>query len=117
MRKLLAMCLVLVWACLPASHTLGQDAGEDNLVTVEVTGVGMSEAEAVNDALRKAVEEGAGTFIYSHSETEDFALVRDTVLARSAGFVQSKEVRGRFASAPSSRCGESRTPGAWCRTS
>ena len=92
MRKLLAMCLVLVWACLPASHTLGQDAGEDNLVTVEVTGVGMSEAEAVNDALRKAVEEGAGTFIYSHSETEDFALVRDTVLARSAGFVQSKEV-------------------------
>ena len=70
MRKLLAMCLVLVWACLPASHTLGQDAGEDNLVTVEVTGVGMSGAEAVNDALRKAVEEGAGTFIYSHSETE-----------------------------------------------
>ncbi len=92
MRKLLAMCLVLVWACLPAADTLGQDAGGDNLVTVEVTGIGMSEAEAVNDALRKAVEEVAGTFIYSHSETEDFALVRDTVLARAAGFVQSKEV-------------------------
>jgi hypothetical protein len=64
----------------------------DNLVEVTVTGSGMSEEEATRDALRKAVEQGAGTFISSRSETKDFALVRDTVLAKSAGFVQSKTV-------------------------
>jgi len=64
----------------------------DNLVEVTVTGGGANEDEALRDALRKAVEQGAGTFISSHSETKDFALVRDTVLARSAGFVQSKKV-------------------------
>jgi hypothetical protein len=42
--------------------------------------------------MRKAIESGAGTFISSHSETKDFALVRDTVLARAAGFVQSRQI-------------------------
>lgn len=64
----------------------------DNLVEVTVTGSGTTEDEAVRDAMRRAVEEGAGTFISSHSEMRDFALVRDTVLAKSAGFVQSRRV-------------------------
>lgn len=63
-----------------------------NLVEVTVLGQGVDKEEALRDALRKAVERGAGTFIYSHSETEDFALVRDTILARSAGFVQSHKI-------------------------
>lgn len=61
----------------------------NNLVEVTVSGIGMDEKEAIRDAQRKAVEYGAGTYIYSHSETRDFALVKDTVLARSAGFLQS----------------------------
>jgi D-alanyl-D-alanine dipeptidase len=63
-----------------------------NLVEVTVLGQGVDKDEALRDALRKAVERGAGTFLYSHSETEDFALVRDTILARSAGFVQSHKI-------------------------
>jgi len=99
MRKLLAMWLTLACVLTPTVCILaapgdadGADDADTGLVTVEVTGIGMTEAEAVNDALRKAVEEGAGTFIYSQSEVEDFALVRDTVLARAAGFVHSHEV-------------------------
>ncbi|MFP4106216.1 MAG: hypothetical protein ACLFVU_09015 [Phycisphaerae bacterium] len=61
----------------------------DNLVRVTVVGMGESEEEAIRDAKRKAVETGAGTVIYSHSETKDFTLVKDTVLARATGFVQS----------------------------
>ena len=98
MRKLLAMWVALACVLFPMARILaapgdadGTDA-DTELVTVDVTGIGMTEAEAVNDALRKAVEEGAGTFIYSQSEVEDFALVRDTVLARAAGFVHSHEV-------------------------
>jgi len=62
-----------------------------NLVELTVTGAGMSKEEALRDAQRKAVEQGAGTFIYSQSQTKDFALVKDTILARSAGFLQSFE--------------------------
>ena len=64
----------------------------DNLVEVTVAGIGLTREEAVNDALRKAVEEGAGAFISSQSDMQDFMLVRDTVLVRSAGFVHSREV-------------------------
>lgn len=66
-------------------------AGE-NLVEITVTGGGANEDEALLDAMRKAVEQGAGTFISSQSQTKDYALVRDTVLARSAGFLQSKKI-------------------------
>ena len=64
----------------------------DNLVEVTCTGSGMNKDEAIRDAQRKAVERGAGTFIYSQSETKDFALVRDTILAKAAGFVQSTDI-------------------------
>ncbi len=63
-----------------------------NLVEVIVIGQGESKDEALSDAKRKAVEYGAGTYIYSQSKTRDFVLVRDTILTRSAGFVQASEV-------------------------
>ena len=63
-----------------------------NLVEVTVVGKGMSETEALRDAHRKAVETGAGSYIYSQSKTKDFVLVKDTIIARSAGFVQSTTV-------------------------
>jgi len=63
-----------------------------NLVQVTVTGQGLDEQEAMHDAKRKAVEQGAGATIHSHSETKDFVLVKDTILARAAGFVQSVKV-------------------------
>ncbi|MFA6133587.1 MAG: hypothetical protein WC869_06175 [Phycisphaerae bacterium] len=89
------LCLLSLAPAQPSAGKLG-DAKVvqkgDNLVEVTVTGQGGDKDEAVRDAQRKAVENGAGTYIYSQSQTKDFALVRDTVLARSAGFVQSFEV-------------------------
>jgi hypothetical protein len=64
----------------------------ENLVEVTVTAGGVDEADAVRAALREAVEKGAGTFISSQSEVKDFVLVRDTILTRAAGFIQSHKV-------------------------
>jgi len=66
--------------------------GNPNLVEVTVTAEGADQDEAVRAAMRKAVETGAGTYISSQSEVKDFALVRDTILARAAGFVQSHTI-------------------------
>ena len=101
-RTVLRICLLAAWASLSASAAWAQAPAPgkapggavvvkkgDNLVEVTVTGMGASKVEAENDAKRKAVEAGAGSFIYSHSQMQDFVLAKDTVIARSAGFVQA----------------------------
>jgi len=94
MRKYVAiLCaagLCLAWAAPAAAQTVIKKG--PGLVEVTETGQGLSKDEAIRDALRKAVERGAKTFIHSESETKDFVLVRDTVLARAMGFVQSHRI-------------------------
>lgn len=93
-----ALCLVVVLSVMVLSQVVPQAQGaekvkqSDNLVEVTVSGAGMNKDQAVRDAMRKAVEEGAGQFMYSRSETRDFVLVKDTVLQRAAGFIQSHEI-------------------------
>jgi len=86
-----AVAVALILAAMPAFAQNAVPRGK-NLVEVTVTGGGTSEDDALRDAMRKAVERGAGTLISSQSEMKDFALVRDTVLARAAGFVQSRKI-------------------------
>lgn len=85
-------CVAVVVCGVVAQEPPAKQIG-NNLVTVTVIGTGMSKEDALRDAQRKAVEKGAGTFIYSQSQTKDFALVNDTILARAAGFVQKYEVK------------------------
>lgn len=96
MRKPLLMLLVvavyLIYVPATADAKTIVTKIDANLVRVTVTGVGMDKDEAVRDAMRKAVEAGAGTYIFSQSKTRDFALIRDTVLTRSAGFLQSRKI-------------------------
>jgi hypothetical protein len=83
------VALIVSIACLavPAGAQVRKISA--NLVEVTVSGAGLSKSEAISDAKRKAVERGAGAYIYAQSKTSNFELVKDTVLARSAGFVQS----------------------------
>lgn len=75
-----------------ASAAPAQVSPGPGLVDVTVEGKGVTKDEAIRDGLRKAVERGAGTIITSESETRDFALIRDTVLARAQGFVQKYRI-------------------------
>ena len=59
--------------------------------TVTVTGAGRTPDWAFRDAQRKALEEGAGTFIASQSTVKNFQLIEDSVVARSTGWVKSCE--------------------------
>ena len=60
--------------------------------TVTVIGEGMTEDEARRDALRKALELGGKTEIASHSQVENFELIRDTIYARSEGIVTDYKI-------------------------
>ncbi len=93
MRRIILLALVPAMVLAAVHAAVGANTDESSgVVEVTVTGAGMDKDEAVRDAMRKAVEQGAGTFIYSQSKTKDFVLVKDTVLARSAGFVQSRKI-------------------------
>jgi len=91
--RMLHVALLVCLLVLPLAATAQQVVQKgNNLAEVTVTVAGTDEADALRMALRQAVETGAGTYIYSQSQTKDFALVKDTVLARAAGFVQSHTV-------------------------
>jgi len=69
-----------------------QAAAQENMVEVTVTGEGMSEDSARNDALRRALEQGGGVEISSHSQAENFQLIRDTIYARAEGIVSDYKI-------------------------
>jgi len=48
--------------------------------------------KAIDDALRKAVEQITGTVVSSESLTENFELVKDTIYTKSKGYVQKHKI-------------------------
>lgn len=74
----------------PADREVRPHEGEPRVVRVRAQGV--TRDDAVREALRKALEQGAGVQIASYSHTDNFALVRDTIYARAAGVVSEYRV-------------------------
>lgn len=60
-----------------------------NAEVVTVTGAGISETAAIQDAKRNAVEKVLGTYLQSRSAMQDFELVYDAVNTRAQGYVKS----------------------------
>jgi hypothetical protein len=65
----------------------------------EVTAVGVADGksskardEALNDALRKAVEQGVGTFVTAELTVEQQKLVEERIFTESKGYIQSYKV-------------------------
>ena len=67
-------------------------AGDTEPTSVTVTGEGLNAHAALMDALRTALEQGAGVQIASYSQTENFELIRDTIFSRAEGLVSSYHV-------------------------
>jgi hypothetical protein len=90
-KHLLVSGVLAIWMACVAAVAIAQDAApvKDELKTVTVTGAGMTAEAALRDAQRKALEEGAGTFIFSQTKVENFQLAKDTVLSRTSGWLQS----------------------------
>jgi hypothetical protein len=66
--------------------------GQAEVVEVTVTGEGLSEDSARNDALRRALEQGGGVEISSRSHAENFQLIRDTIYARADGIITDYKI-------------------------
>jgi hypothetical protein len=71
---------------------LAVSANAQDIVKVTVTGEGISADAARNDALRRALEEGGKTEIFSNSQVENFELIRDTIYTKAAGIIKDYKV-------------------------
>lgn len=61
-------------------------------IMVEVKGVGNDRNEAINDGLRRAVEQALGTRVVSETEIRNYELVRDILQTRAQGYVSKYEI-------------------------
>jgi hypothetical protein len=96
MRQTIACCLLL-FACLTllASGPAHSAEASKEIVATGLGGgkdPGKARDEAINDAMRKAVEQGVGTFVSSESLVDKMVLVEDRIYSASQGFIESYKV-------------------------
>lgn len=88
--------LLIVLALPPAQAQISQGAapaGEEAAAkTVRVRAEGYTAEDALRQALRKALEQGAGVQIAAYSQAENYVLIRDTIYSRAAGIVRDYRV-------------------------
>ena len=59
-----------------------------NKIEVIAIGFGPDRNEALRDAQRKAVEQGVGALVDSHSATANMVLIRDEIYTKARGFIE-----------------------------
>ena len=94
-RALIALCALATAAGLHAQDDPGSDT--DAVKRVEVTAEGIGREDAIRQALRQALEKGAGAEIASFSTVENFELIRDTIYSRATGLITDYRVTGERA--------------------
>ncbi|HAU39202.1 MAG TPA: hypothetical protein DCX07_16000 [Phycisphaerales bacterium] len=90
-----AVLVVSVFAPLGRAQHVAADRDVDKWLTVTGSAAGMNENakdEAVNQALRKAVEQACGVFLTGESKAQDYQLVYDKVFADAVGYVREHKV-------------------------
>ena len=75
-----------------ALMTVALMCGSAQAQVVNVTGAGISKAEAIKDAKRVAVEQVVGALVKSETNVQNYQLVMDTIKVRAQGYVNSFEI-------------------------
>ncbi|MEO0073877.1 MAG: flagellar assembly protein T N-terminal domain-containing protein [candidate division WOR-3 bacterium] len=84
---------------LPAAPVATGDTTEGTEVLTEgvaaiTAGIDIARDQALRDALRKAVEQGVGTYINSETRVQNFQFLFDRIYSQASGYVSSYRVIG-----------------------
>jgi TolB-like protein len=79
------------------SEKLGESVQSQSVTAEGVSSIRSGQEDiardnAVDDALRKAVEQGVGVFVESETLVENYQLVNDRILSQSRGYVRSYQI-------------------------
>lgn len=71
----------------------GTEVLAEGVAAITASGaVDMARDQALRDALRKAVEQGVGTFIASETRVQNFQLLSDRIYSQASGYVSSYQI-------------------------
>lgn len=85
-------CVALGLPARADDPTSASTPAAEELRTVTVSAEGYNRDDALKQAMRKALEQGAGVQIAGFSQVENFALIRDTIYSRASGIVNDYRV-------------------------
>jgi hypothetical protein len=100
MKKIFSKLLLLPMLCIATAPAAAQPGSAPPSTDITVVGVGTIFAndlgaardQAIEDGMRKAVQQALGTYIKSETLVENFQLVDDRILSWSAGYVKKYEI-------------------------
>lgn len=93
---IMALVVVVIPLCAAVPVFAGEEAAE--LIESEGTGaivqndMALARDNAINDALRKAVEQAVGMFISSQTIVENFTVIEDNIYSRSQGYIRNYSI-------------------------
>ncbi|MCL5023429.1 MAG: flagellar assembly protein T N-terminal domain-containing protein [Nitrospirae bacterium] len=90
---LILTCILssLLFAGIPDSYA-GETIGADGFAAIIGGNTAAARDKAIDDALRKAVEQAVGTVVSSDSMSENYKVIHDKILAQTAGYVERYKV-------------------------
>ena len=99
MKKKATLLLIAIAAAVIAvpQESRGQTPAKAETVRVKALGKSAHSYEHATElAIRKAVRQGAGVWIDSHSKVENFELIRDSIYISARGYVTRYDVRRKY---------------------
>jgi len=89
-RRAIAL-IILLWAVL-AHAAFAEMITAEGVVAVTGENMAIFREKAIDDALRRAVEQAVGTLISSDTMTNNFQVVHDKILAQTSGYVKNYQI-------------------------
>ncbi len=83
---------IVVLLVLPAPGCFAKTLEITGSATIYSSNVGSARNQALQNALRQAVEQGVGVFIDSNSLTRNYEVIKDEIFSASEGYVSSYEI-------------------------
>jgi len=99
MMKRIIVSLLLVLLSIPAISAEVKEVIATGMGNIIAGDIAHAKDDAVEDALRNAVEEAVGTLISSQSLVENYQLVEDRIYSESSGYVKSYKIISKTKSA------------------
>lgn len=89
-QRTVVSCVLLLLALVPTAFA--EMITAEGVVAITGENMAIFREKAIDDALRRAVEQAVGTMISSDTMTNNFAVVHDKILAQTSGYVKSYQI-------------------------
>jgi hypothetical protein len=106
MRRSAASAVTLLFLLAPSLEPAREEAAGEKVITADgvaavVKGdTGAARDKALDDALRKAVEQAVGTLIESETMVQNYQVLNDSIYSQTKGFVKSYKIVSEGADGP-----------------